>query len=254
MVKWSNQGNFMKEEISQADFGIIEQETLPDKIADRILSMIQKKQLKPGDRLPPERELAKMMGVSRPVLREALRALSIMKIIENRRRAGTFITSLEPEMLVDHLELIFSLDDSTYLELLRARKVIEPSLTEMAARNMTDEISERLNQILVATSEAINDEEAFMRADLDLHQLICQAANNLVISRFMASITKLGVLSRRRTVRLPEVRKETLADHRKIVDALQARDTEAAKKAMEDHISNIENRLIEATEIDSDTF
>lgn len=244
----------MKDEISQADFGIIEQQTLPDKIADRILSMIQKRQLKPGDRLPPERELAKMMGVSRPVLREALRALSMMKVVENRRRAGTYITSLEPEMLVDHLELIFSLDDSTYLDLLKARKVIEPSLTEMAARNLTDEISDQLDRILITTSEAINDEEAFMRADLDLHRLICQTANNLVISRFMASITKLGILSRRRTVKLPEVREETLADHRKIVDALKAHDPEAAKKAMQDHISNIEKRLTKAAELDSDTF
>lgn len=244
----------MKDEISQADFGIIEQQTLPDKIADRILSMIQKRQLKPGDRLPPERELAKMMGVSRPVLREALRALSMMKVVENRRRAGTYITSLEPEMLVDHLELIFSLDDSTYLDLLKARKVIEPSLTEMAARNLTDEISDQLDRILITTSEAINYEEAFMRADLDLHRLICQTANNLVISRFMASITKLGILSRRRTVKLPEVREETLADHRKIVDALKAHDPEAAKKAMQDHISNIEKRLTKAAELDSDTF
>lgn len=244
----------MKDEISQADFGIIEQQTLPDKIADRILSMIQKRQLKPGDRLPPERELAKMMGVSRPVLREALRALSMMKVVENRRRAGTYITSLEPEMLVDHLELIFSLDDSTYLDLLKARKVIEPSLTEMAARNLTDEISDQLDRILITTSEAINDEEAFMRADLDLHRLICQTANNLVISRFMASITKLGILSRRRTVKLPEVREETLADHRKIVDALKAHDPEAAKKAMQDHISNIEKRLTKAAELDFDTF
>lgn len=244
----------MKDEISQADFGTIEQQTLSDKIADRILSMIQKQQLKPGDRLPPERELSKMMGVSRPVLREALRALSIMRVVENRRRAGTFITSLEPEMLVNHLELIFSLDDSTYLDLLKARKVIEPSLTEMAGHNISDEISDQLDQILITTSEAINDEEAFMRADLDLHRIICQTANNSVLSRFMASITKLGVLGRRRTVKLPEVREETLADHRKIVDALKARDPEAARKAMQDHISNIEKRLTKAAELGSDTF
>jgi GntR family transcriptional repressor for pyruvate dehydrogenase complex len=244
----------MKDDISQADFGIIEQQTLPDKIVDRILSMIQRKQLKPGDRLPPERELAKIMGVSRPVLREALRALSIMKIVENRRRAGTYITSLEPEILVNHLELIFSLDDTTYLDLLKARKVIEPSITEMAAQNITDEISDQLDQILIKTSEAINDEEAFLQANLDLHRLICQTANNLVISRFMASITKLGILSRRRTVKLPEVREETLADHQKIVDALKERDPETAKKAMQDHISNIENRITKVAELDSDAY
>ena len=107
------------------NFGTLQKEALSEKIAERLLSLIKEKQLKPGDRLPPERELAVSMGVSRPSLREALRALSIMHIIENRQGSGTYITSLQPETLVEHLDFIIALNDSSFLDLFEARKILE---------------------------------------------------------------------------------------------------------------------------------
>src|SRR5450759_795463 len=98
---------------SDVQFGTFERNSLSEQIADRILQMIKDRQLHPGDMLPPERELAEMMGVSRASLREALRALSIMNIINNRQGSGTYITSLHPEHLVEQLEVVFALDDST---------------------------------------------------------------------------------------------------------------------------------------------
>lgn len=121
------------------DFGIFNRDPLADKVAERLIDLIKDQQLHPGDSLPPERELAEMMGVSRLVIRSALHALSIMKIVENRKKAGTFITSLEPEQLVEHLEFVFSLNDSTYLDLLKVRMVVKPALAEFAARNVTNE-------------------------------------------------------------------------------------------------------------------
>jgi GntR family transcriptional repressor for pyruvate dehydrogenase complex len=240
---------FIMEEIKEAvDFGIVSREVLSDKVADRILTLIKNRELKPGDRLPPERDLAVMMGVSRPIVREALRALSYMNVVENRQRAGTFITSLEPGLLVEHLDFVFSLDDSTYLELLRARKVVEPGLAEMAARYITDEEVDNLERVMEKTRESINQPEIFLNADIELHAIITNSAHNMILERFMKSIVKISTHSRRRTAALPEVRKQTVNDHFKIVAALKARDPELARQAMLNHLTNIEKRLLEASD------
>ena len=238
----------MTESKNEVDFGIIERSGLSDRVADRILTLISERQLKSGDRLPPERELAELMGVSRPIIREALRALSYMNVIKNRQRAGTFVTSLKPEMLVEHLEFVFSLDDSTYLELVKARKVVEPGLAELAATNITDEQLARLEQLDDRSSALINDPEMFLQTDLELHAIVTDAAHNLVLARFMASIVKISVHSRRRTNAFEDVRQHTINDHHRIVSALKARDPRAARQAMLDHLSAIEQRLMEAAD------
>jgi GntR family transcriptional repressor for pyruvate dehydrogenase complex len=238
----------MAETTETVDFGTFSREILSDKVADRILTLIKTQQLKPGDRLPPERELAEMMGVSRLTLREALRALSYMNVIENRQRSGTFITSVEPELLVEHLEFVFSLDDSTFLELLQARKVVEPGLAEMAAINITDEELANLESVMEKARDLYNDTEAFVNTDIELHAIITRAAQNSMLARFMDSILKISIRSRQRTVALLEVRKLTVNDHTKIVAALKARDPQAARQAMLDHLTNIERRLMEAAD------
>ena len=174
----------------EINFGTFDRDPLADKVADRILDLIKEKHLLPGDRLPPERELAEMMGVSRPVLRSALRTLSIMKIVENRHRSGTYITSLEPELLVEHLEFVFELEDPTYLQLVQARKVVEPGLAEMAAQNASEEDIQRLEECLDKTVELINNPHEFLLVDMELHTIISNAAQNFILSRFINSIMK----------------------------------------------------------------
>jgi GntR family transcriptional regulator, transcriptional repressor for pyruvate dehydrogenase complex len=114
-------------------------DALPAKIVDSILEMIREGQLSPGDKLPPERDLASMMKVGRPALREALRGLALMNVVEIRHGQGTYVTSLEANLLTEHLDLVFSLDDHTFLDLLDARKVLEVGLVMLAAERITDE-------------------------------------------------------------------------------------------------------------------
>jgi GntR family transcriptional repressor for pyruvate dehydrogenase complex len=230
---------------SDVEFGTLERNVLSEQIADRILQMIKDRKLHPGDMLPPERELAVMMGVSRPSLREALRALSIMNIIDNRQGSGTYITSLQPERLVEHLEIVFALDDSTYLNLFAARRIVEAGLAELAAAKITDEEIDELKACLTRSLETVEDEELFLESDLELHNRIRVAARNSILSLFMRSINKLSLYSRRRTGEFPEVRRQTLIDHQEIVDALSRRDPTAARRAMLDHLNHVEEKLIE---------
>ena len=114
-------------------FGVFERDGLPERIAARLISLIGERQLRPGDKLPPERDLAATMQVSRPSLREALRALAMLNIVEIRQGSGTYVSSLKPEVLIEHLDFVFALDDSTFTELLEARQMLEPGLAAAAA-------------------------------------------------------------------------------------------------------------------------
>ena len=220
-------------------FGLFNRDLLPDRIAER--------QLRPGDKLPSERDLAAMMHVSRPSLREALRALDMMKIIEIRHGSGTYVASLQPERLVEHFDFVFSLDDSTFAEALAARAMLEPSLAATAARNATEAALAAISACIERAATSVHDAKLFLEIDLELHQLITDAVHNQIIARFMGTLSRLGLASRMRTVALKGVREQTLLDHQAIVAALLRRDAEAAAASMQHHIETIRQSLQENT-------
>jgi GntR family transcriptional repressor for pyruvate dehydrogenase complex len=224
-------------------FEPFEKDVLPKKIATRLLFLIKEKRLKPGDKLPPERELAAMMQVSRPSLREALQALALMNIIEIRQGDGTYVTSLEPELLVEPLDFVFSLNDATLLELFEARKIVEVGMVALAAQRITAAQLQELETCLEKSVRAGDNPQAFLEADLELHKRIITAARNPLLSRFMDSISQLGLVSRSRTTEIPGLVKQSAADHQAIVAALKARDPEAARQAMLQHLENVEQKL-----------
>lgn len=227
------------------NFGTLQKDSLSQKIVDRLLLLIKEKQLKPGDRLPPERELSATMGVSRPSLREALRALSIMNIIENRQGSGTYITSLEPERLVEHLDFIIALNDQSFLDLFQARKILEVGLVSLAAQQIKDDELKALKDCLARTAEEIDDPAVFLQCDLEMHQRIIDAARNQILALFMKSINDLNIASRRRTGESRKLREQTLKDHRLILTALEEHSSSRAAQAMRDHLNHVEEHLKE---------
>jgi GntR family transcriptional regulator, transcriptional repressor for pyruvate dehydrogenase complex len=221
-------------------FGTVTREAVPQQIVTRLLDLIQQRHLGPGDRLPAERELAASMGVSRSSLREALQALTVLGVTEMRHGTGTYVSSLEPDLLVRHLSFVLSLSEHASDQLFEARKVVEPAMTGLAAQRIDDGTLELLDACLERARIAVGDAEAFMEADLELHDAIRVAAENAVLGRFMESIRTLGLASRRRTGARRAVQEQTVEDHRAIVVALRARDPEAAAAAMHRHIENVE--------------
>lgn len=227
---------------------LTKQQSVAEVISDKILDLLRQKELQPGDKLPPERELAEMLGVSRPSLREALRALSIMKIIEVRQGDGTYVSELRPEDLVEHLEFIFVLDDSTLLQLFEARKVVEVGNVALAAQRITDEELVELEACLQRSEQLIDNPDQFVLADLELHEIITKAACNPMLGRFMASVSTLVAVSRQKTGHVAGVTAQAAADHRQIVAALKARDPQAASAAMLQHLEHVEQRYQQALE------
>jgi len=237
----------MTEPYRDFSFGEMDRAALSEQIANRLLALIKEKRLRPGDRLPPERDLALMMKVSRPSLREALRALQLMNIIENRQGSGNYVSSLEPEQLVEHLDIVFALDDSTYHDLFQARRILETSIAEMAAVHITEAELALMEKSIEEAVAVIDDPDAFLEADMELHTLILRAAKNRILPVFMQSINKISVLSRRRTGEDIEVRRRTVKDHRAIVAALRERDPVQAKRAMMEHLAHVEKKMNQIT-------
>jgi GntR family transcriptional repressor for pyruvate dehydrogenase complex len=223
-------------------FDAIPKPAIAEGIVAQLLLLIREKELRPGDKLPPERELATMLGVSRPSLREALRTLSIMRVVELRQGSGSYISSLEPEMLVEHLDFVFALDDSTYLQLFETRKVLEPGICALAAQRITEDELAQLDACIAQTAIS-GDAETYFQADITLHEIITTAARNPLLRRFMASIRQLGQASRRRTSILPGIAQQTHADHCAIIEALRAHDPIAASQTMLNHLLHVEQRL-----------
>jgi GntR family transcriptional repressor for pyruvate dehydrogenase complex len=221
-------------------FGTVTREAVPQQIVSRLLDLIQQRHLGPGDRLPAERELAASMGVSRSSLREALQALTVLGVTDMRHGTGTYVSSLEPDLLVRHLSFVLSLSEHASDQLFEARKVVEPAMAALAARRIDDGTVDLLDACVARARAAIGDAEAFMAADIELHDAIRVSCENAVLGRFMESIRALGLASRRRTGARRAVMEQSVKDHEAIVAALRARDPEAASAAMHRHIENVE--------------
>lgn len=224
-------------------FGTVTREGLPDQIATRLIGLITERQLRPGDRLPPERELAASMGVSRSSLREALRALAMLGVAEMRQGDGTYLTSLEPEKLMRPVGLVLSLSDAGLAELFEARKLVEPGLAALAAERIDPSAAEELVRCAGTSPEALEDAEAFMWNDIELHGRIARAAENAVLCSLLDSVVSMGIASRRRTGRLPKVRLQSAQDHVEIAAAIAAGDAEEARAAMLRHLDNVESAV-----------
>jgi DNA-binding FadR family transcriptional regulator len=229
--------------MQKPSFRTVSKSAVAETIVAQLLSMIREKKLRSGDKLPPERDLAAMMDVSRPSLREALRTLSVMGVIHLRHGSGIYVSALEPARLVEHLDFVFSLDDSTYVQLFETRKALEPPICALAAQRITDEEIAQLEECLTRSRMGLTDYEAYLQADLDLHEIITTAARNPLLQRFMSSLRSLGKASRKRTATLPGVVEQTIQDHQDIIQALREHQPEAAHQAMLVHLEHIEHHL-----------
>jgi GntR family transcriptional regulator, transcriptional repressor for pyruvate dehydrogenase complex len=229
--------------VNDSRFAVIARSTLPEEIANRLLTKIKERELRPGDKLPAERDLARMMDVSRPVVREALRALALMKVVDIRPGDGTYITSLEPKQLISHLDVVLSTDGVALVQLFEARRVIEAGNVRFAASRATDDELAGIDRLLTDMAGAVDDPDRFRDLDIDFHLAICAAAHNFLLFQFMTVVSTLGRVSRERTgVRRP-VREAALRDHRRLVAGLRARDADESERAMLDHLAHVEDEL-----------
>lgn len=216
-------------------------------VISRIKQMLSSGRLVPGERLPIEKDLAASLEVSRGSLREGIRALSTMGIIETRQGAGTFVTQLEPAELLSAMEFWVSLQEGEQAgEVHAVRRSLETEAAGAAARRISQEELERAEALLVVADTAINadptDHESALKADMEFHRLIAEASGNRVLSALIEALSGRTLRGRmwRSTHDKPGLR-DTHREHLEILHALRLHDPERARVRMASHLYAVED-------------
>ncbi|MBM4438837.1 MAG: FadR family transcriptional regulator [Candidatus Rokubacteria bacterium] len=226
------------------DLAPIKSTRIYEEIVRQIKAMIAEGRLKSGDQLPPERDLAEKFLVSRTSVREALRALESVGLIEIRPGEGTFVKEVSVESLVEPLALVLLSQRELIGELFEARRLLEPTIAGLAARRASpDEIVE-MERILEEQAKAINAGNTGLAQDAAFHAAIGTAAHNRAIVRVVHGVMDLLSQSREESIGTPGRPTRSHEDHRRILAAIRARDAAAAERAMLDHIVAVEGLVL----------
>lgn len=215
-----------------------------DEAIEKIKAMIVSGALRAGDRLPKEADLAAELGLSRSSLREAVRALSLINILDVRRGDGTYVTSLEPAVMLEALSFIVDFHrDASVLEFLQVRRILEPAATAMAAERVTDAEVTDLRELLdrLGPHPEVDD---LVASDLEFHRRIAASSGNSVLCSLLDTVSAPTTRARVwRGLTQSGARERTLDEHRAIVDALAAHDPDVARSWATVHIANVQQWL-----------
>ena len=224
-------------------FQILDRRSLAHDAAEHLRELVGSGALQPGDKLPSERALASQLGVSRPTLREAVRGLVIMGLLETRHGAGTFVVRQTPPA-GDALTVTVDLQGAPIEELFEIRLLLEPSVTERAAARTTEADLAELHAILERMDGLVGDPPAFSLLDAEFHRAIHVAARSDTMLSLLDGIADLSLRGRTVSSTRPGVTRRTTHEHRAILDALVARDPVLAREAMAAHLMHIRGVLI----------
>ncbi len=213
----------------------------------KIKDMIVSGKLHPGDRLPPEKELSEELGLSRSSLREAVKALEVIRVLDVRRGDGTYVTSLEPALLLEAMSFVVDLHgDTSILEIFAVRRILEPAATALAADTIDEDTIAEL-KTLIAEVDGSTSVEGLVEHDLEFHRRIVASAGNSYLSSLIDSLSSHTVRARIwRGITQENAVERTLHEHAAIVAALAQGDAKLASALTVVHISGIEHWLREA--------
>ena len=227
----------------QSDFEVIRRQKVYEAVAEQIERLILKK-LKPGDKLPSERELAELLQVSRSSIRDAIRSMELMGMVEPRQGAGTIVCERPTDSAVNPFADALKRRQELVGELLDFRKMLEPPLAARAATHVSaDEVLE-MEEILQRQEAKLLLGESAIEEDAEFHYSVALASGNSVVLKVLDLLMDLLRDTRQRSLQVPGRQQKSLAGHRKILAAIKRRDGEAAKSAMRRHIEDIEEIVL----------
>jgi GntR family transcriptional regulator, transcriptional repressor for pyruvate dehydrogenase complex len=227
---------------SPAVFNAIGREArLSDKVTDAILESIASNRLKPGDLLPTERELGEQFGVSRTVIREAIRALRAKGMLEVKGGSGVRIVAVNEGTVRESMRHFVKGSEMDYGKVDEVRRVLEVAAAGLAAERATPEDIERINETIEQMENACDDLESTVQFDIAFHRALAASTHNELFLVLHDSMGEMLLEVRRRNLsRGAERRRLVVEMHRRIRDAVEAHDAEAARLAMIDHLGAVQ--------------
>ena len=222
----------------------IEKLVLIDQIIETVGRLIAEGLLKPGDALPGERGLSEMLKVSRTSVRQALKALDVLGVLEIRPGSRTYLNKSISKLLINPMKFMTLLHKVGVIELFETRKIIEVALARLAAENATEKDIEKMRIALEESKQNLNNPKKYLYLEMDFHEAIFVASSNRILTAFMASINNLLLETREKTVMIYLDLEDSLKQHIKIFNAIRNRNPEKAGEAMFEHLSKIEKILV----------
>lgn len=210
-------------------------------VVAHVRGMLDRGELKSGDRLPAERELAHLLGVSRPSLRAGLRSLAVMGVVQIRPGAGSFIAGGPPALGIDALSFQAALHGFTRVQMFEARLVLEVAAAGMAAERATSERLVALSDETTGMFASMDDRQAFLLHDIAFHRAVASACGNPILSSLVDMVSELFRQLRRQTIGRAHDLRDAAEEHRRIYLAIRAHDPERARRTMSEHLMRAEH-------------
>ncbi|MBS1905902.1 MAG: FadR family transcriptional regulator [Actinobacteria bacterium] len=218
-----------------------------DEAIEKIKAMIVSGELGPGDRLPPEKELAERLGLSRNSMREAVKALEVIRVLDVRRGDGTYVTSLEPHLLLEAISFVVDMhDDDSLLELFAVRRMLESQATGLAATHGDDEAIAALQAEIAGIDAGVSIDD-LVAHDIRFHHEIVRMTGNGYLASLIDSLSSQTIRARVwRGLTEQGAVERTLSEHRAIADAIEQHDPALATSLATAHIAGVERWLRQA--------
>lgn len=211
-----------------------------EQIVEQIERRILRGDLKPGDKLLPERELADQFGVSRTAIREAVKALEQKGLIEVQPGRGTFVINSTPQAVRHSLDLMLKFDRAEGIRsLVEVREILEPEIASLAASRATNEQITAMQEIVSLMDTSLEDINAFIEADLDFHLTLAESTQNVLIPTLVDTLVVLLREHRARIALVEGGMRRAQEHHRQVMQAVSRRNPEEARQAMRAHLQQI---------------
>jgi len=213
-----------------------------DRLVDRVVNEIQRLivegQLEPGMKLPPEREFAEQLGVSRTVIREAVHILVTKGLLETRHGVGTIVHQLTNDQVVASLNILLKVQGISIDDLHYVRSILEVEIAGLAAQQAAEADIAELTRIMAAMEVSRNAPQAFVAYDADFHQTLARMSHNYLLVVLLESIRDLMHEVRLLVHRHPHLYETVVPDHRRLLERVIAQDPEGARRAMREHLEH----------------
>jgi len=227
----------------RSDFEAIRRNKVYEEVAKQIERLILQK-LQPGDKLPSERELAEMLGVSRSSIRDAIRSLELIGMVEPRQGAGTVVREISADSVINPLSTLLTRQRQSVTELLDFRKMLEPPLAARAATHASAEEIGEMEEILRRQEQKLQGGQVATEEDSDFHYSVAMASENSVVLKVLDVLMDLLRETRERSLQVEGRPQKSLAGHRRILTAIKRHDPAAAEAAMRRHIQDVEEIVL----------
>ncbi|HEY8528830.1 MAG TPA: FadR/GntR family transcriptional regulator [Paenibacillaceae bacterium] len=231
-------------EISGYKFEPVETHSLVVELTKRLLDYIFSGNVRPGDKIPAERQLSEALGVGRSAIREAIKALAVLGILEVRQGNGTYVRQTSSSLLTQSIEWGLLLGEKNTMDLVETRMLLEVSIARLAARRWEGSELAELKEILERMKQGTLTD--FVDADVQFHLKLCDMAKNSVLKNMLSSIRNLLHTWIKCVIEKAGETAFSYRDHLAIYEAIARRDPEGAAKAMQLHMDDASSRLIEA--------